>query len=333
MIPYFLTILPDFKGDFLHWSSRAQVTTAPRSFPLVPSTNHSPIFSTVLESCDTHWASQEHIPLASRPISPSLLRAFVADWWPLRRRVELRRISAGLVSRVLQCPHSACGGQQRAAAVSGSIRPPTCLPTVSDRGGRQQRGGEQREVTRRRGRTTEEAGKNTSFYHCSLRQKPCAVPLSPCLFLHLFPPPLSRLHLTLSFSPQNPIILLLLPHTHSLIPNLSFPLDQPFSIVLLVPLCYPPPPSSPLCLSLLNMPPLSITLLHTPDDCSTPYFLSFISSTFFFFPSPPPPVVFFVISHTSCFGHHNSAQHPCSLWCLLVITAAWFKCHYCHHHN
>lgn len=29
------------------------------------------------------------------------------------------------------------------------------------------------------------------------------------------------------------------------------------------------------------MPPLSITLLHTPDDCSTPYFRSFIFWTFF----------------------------------------------------
>lgn len=52
---------------------------------------------------------------------------------------------------------------------------------------------------------------------------------------------------------------------------------RPFSIVLPVPLCYPPPPSPPFCLSHQNMPPLSITLLHTPDDCRTPYFLSFIS--------------------------------------------------------
>lgn len=43
--------------------------------------------------------------------------------------------------------------------MSGSIRFPTYLPTVSDRGGRQQRGGEQREVAQRRRRTTEEAGK------------------------------------------------------------------------------------------------------------------------------------------------------------------------------
>ena len=44
-----------------------------------------------------------------------------------------------------------------------------------------------------------------------------------------------------------------------------------------------PPPSS-FCLSHLNMPPLSITLLHTPDDRSTPHFVSFVCSTFLFFP-------------------------------------------------
>ena len=65
----------------------------------------------------------------------------------------------------------------------------------------------------------------------------------------------------------------------SLLPSL---LALFFSIVLPVPLCYPPPPSSPFCLSRLNMPPLSITLLHTPDDCSTPYFLSFSLEPFFF---------------------------------------------------
>lgn len=69
-----------------------------------------------------------------------------------------------------------------------------------------------------------------------------------------------------------PLIPLLLPHTHSLILKLFFS-TSPLSIVLPVPLCYSPPPSS-FCLSHLNMPPLSITLLHTPDDCSTPYFFS-----------------------------------------------------------
>lgn len=52
-------------------------------------------------------------------------------------------------------------------------------------------------------------------------------------------PPAS--HFVLS---PKPLILLLLPHTRSLIPNLFFPLYQPFSIVLHVPLCYPPPPLS-----------------------------------------------------------------------------------------
>lgn len=77
-----------------------------------------------------------------------------------------------------------------------------------------------------------------------------------------------RLSYFVLLSPK-PLILLLLPHTHSLILNLFFS-TSPLSIVLPVPLCYSPPPSS-FCLSHLNMPPLSITPLHTPDDCSTPF--------------------------------------------------------------
>lgn len=112
-----------------------------------------------------------------------------------------------------------------------------------------------------------------------------------------------------------PLILLLLPHTRSLILNLFFPLYRPFSIVLHVPLCYPPPPFSPLCLSHLNMPPLTITLSHTQDDCSTPFSSPPSLQPFFFCFSP---VVFFVIIHTSPF---YSAHHVFSSWCSLSNLA------------
>lgn len=112
-----------------------------------------------------------------------------------------------------------------------------------------------------------------------------------------------------------PLILLLLPHTRSLILNLFFPLYQPFSIVLHVPLCYPPPPFSPLCLSHLNMPPLTITLSHTQDDCSTPYFLSFISSTFFFCFFPCCFLCYH--PHIPFFYLYISAQRVFSSRCLL----------------
>lgn len=111
--------------------------------------------------------------------------------------------------------------------MSGSIRFPTYLPTVSDRGGRQQRGGEQREVAQRRGRTTEEAGKIHLFIPALSVKSPVQF-LFLCLllscFLLLYP---ARLSLCPSLT-QTPIILLLLPHTRSLILNLFFPLYQPF---------------------------------------------------------------------------------------------------------
>lgn len=94
-------------------------------------------------------------PLPSYPISPSILQAIVPDWWATPAD------SWGLGwagQQNLQCPPSTCECQQRAGGVSSSIRVPTYLPTVSDREGRQQRGGEQRDVGHRRGRTTEEAG-------------------------------------------------------------------------------------------------------------------------------------------------------------------------------
>lgn len=170
--------------------------------------------------------------------------------------------------------------------MSGSIRFPTYLPTVSDRGGRQQRGGEQREVAQRRGRTTEEAGKIHLFIPALSVKSPVQF-LFLCLllscFLLLYPARLSlcpSLTQTSNPSPFTPHSFL---NPKSLLPSLP----ARFSIVLPVPLCYPPPPSSPFCLSHLNMPPLSITLLHTPDDCSTPYFLSFILNLFFSFFLPP----------------------------------------------
>lgn len=78
--------------------------------------------------------------------------------------------------------------------MSGSIRFPTYLPTVSDRGGRQQRGGEQREVAQRRGRTTEEAGKIHLFIPALSVKSPVQflfLCLLLCCFLLLYPARLS----------------------------------------------------------------------------------------------------------------------------------------------
>lgn len=101
----------------------------------------------------------------------------------------------------MQCPPSACECQQRAAPVSGSIRFPTYLPTVSDRGGRQQRGGEQREVAQRRGRTTEEAGKYIFLSLLSLSKSPVQF-LSLRLFSSSIPP--ASHFVLLSPKPPNP---------------------------------------------------------------------------------------------------------------------------------
>lgn len=103
---------------------------------------------------------------------------------------------------------------------------------------------------------------------------------------------LSRSHLSLCPNPPR-----FWPRTHSLIPNLSFPLNSPFSIVLPVPLCYPPPPSPPVCLSHLNMPPLSINPLTHPGWLQhTLFSLLYLSKLFcfsllhpLFAPHPLPP--------------------------------------------
>lgn len=202
--------------------------------------------------------------------------------------------------------------------MSGSIRFPTYLPTVSDRGGRQQRGGEQREVAQRKGRTTEEAGKIHLFIPALSVKSPVQFPLSARLsfsWFQLLPPSLPPClsHFVL-LSPK-PLIPLLLPHTHSLILKLFFS-TSPLSIVLPVPLCYSPPPSS-FCLSHLNMPPLSITPLHTPDDCSTPYvFFSIFFPAFFCFVFVAPFVVFAIIYASSFAPHHH----------LFVVPGLVFEC-------
>lgn len=100
---------------------------------------------------------------------------------------------------------------------------------------------------------------SSSFCVCFLLLYPTRLSLCPSLAQTRNPPP---------FTPHSFL------NPKPLLPSLPAFF---FSIVLPLPLCYPPPPSSPFCLSHLNMPPLSITLLHTPDDCSTPYFSSFIS--------------------------------------------------------
>lgn len=124
-----------------------------------------------------------------------------------------------------------------------------------------------------------------------------------------------------------PLIPLLLPHTHSLILKLFFS-TSPLSIVLPVPLCYSPPPSS-FCLSHLNMPPLSITPLHTPDDCSTPYFFSPSFSSIF--------LLCFCCS-VCCLCHHLrilfcATSPPLRrswprLWmrCCSIHWSAWLRC-------
>lgn len=131
-------------------------------------------------------------------------------------------------------------------------------------------------------------------------------------FSSSLPPCLSHFVL---LSPK-PLIPLLLPHTHSLILKLFFS-TSPLSIVLPVPLCYSPPPSS-FCLSHLNMPPLSITPLHTPDDCSTPYFFfSIFFPAFFFCFVFVAPFVVFAINYTSSFAPHHH---------LLVVPGLVFEC-------
>lgn len=69
--------------------------------------------------------------------------------------------------------------------MSSSIRVPTYLPTVSDREGRQWRGGEQRDVAHRRGRTTEEAGKIHLFIPAPSVKSPVQF-LILCLLLSCF---------------------------------------------------------------------------------------------------------------------------------------------------
>lgn len=172
-----------------------------------------------------------HIPWPLIPSSPSLLQAVVPDWWPIG---EGGLGWAG--QQNLQWPPSACECQQRAGGVSGSIRFATCLPTVSDRGGRQQRGGEQREVAQRRGRTTEEAGKIHLFI-------PALTVKSPVQFLFRSSPPLPhRLSLCplLTQTPNPPPFT---PHSFlnpkSLLPSLSA-LFQLFSVYLSVTHLLPP---------------------------------------------------------------------------------------------
>lgn len=84
------------------------------------------------------------------------------------------------------------------------------------------------------------------------------------------------------------ILLVFAPHSF-LNPESLFPSQLGlFSIVLPAPLCYPPPPSSPVCLSQLNMPPLSINPLPQPG---------WMEHTLFFLPlSFQAPLFFFVTS-------------------------------------
>lgn len=145
-----------------------------------------------------------------------------------------------------------------------------------------ERGGEQRDVAQRRGKTTEEAGKIHLFIPALFVESPVQL-LIPCVLLpcfHLLYPAHLSLCPTLGQTP-NPARFT--PHSFlnpkSVLPSLLalFNCSPHTSLT-----SYPPPPSSPLSLSHLNMPPLSITLLHTPDDWGPPYSLSFISWTFCF---------------------------------------------------
>lgn len=121
-------------------------------------------------------ASPSH-PFTSRPtFPPGLLRAAVADWWwPLRPRGEALSWAAP--------PAVASLGLWAAAESSRPLWPDKgSLPSHCVR---QEEGC--REEERAAGccppKEADNRGsrKNTSFYPCSLRQKPCTAPLSECL--------------------------------------------------------------------------------------------------------------------------------------------------------
>ena len=145
---------------------------------------------------------------------------------------------------------------------------------------------------------------------CSLLLHPACLSLCPPLTRTPNPPP---------FTPHSFL------NPKSLLPSLY----QPSSILLPVPLCSPPPPSPPLRLSLLNMPPLSITPLHTPWLQHTLFSLLPLFNLFQFL-----PLLFSLLSSTHpVFCRRTSARHLLFILPLAVHSAAWCKCHPGHHRN
>lgn len=175
---------------------------------------------------------------------------------------------------------------------------------MSDRGGRQQRGGEQREVAQRKGRTTEEAGKIHLFIPALSVKSPVQFPLFARLsfsWFQLLPPSLPfSLCPALTQTPNPP------PFTpHSFLNLKALLLYQPFIN------CSP-------CTSLLltsSLFFLSITSEHATSQHNpfthsrwlqhTLFFFSICFPAFFCFVFVAPFVVFAIIYASSFAPHHH----------------------------
>lgn len=176
------------------------------------------ILDSVSGMCYPSSIAEPH-PLPSHPISPSLLQAVVPDGWPLR---PIGEVSAGLVSRICS---------EHPPPVSVSREQPVCLARLgflpifplcqTEKEGSREgessgmlpigEGGQQR--------------KQEKYIFLSL------LPPSKALYSSSFCVSCSPVF-TSSIAPAShfvlllpkPLILLVLPHTHSLILNLFFPL-------------------------------------------------------------------------------------------------------------
>lgn len=150
------------------------------------------------------------------PLVPSrLLVSFCPSFLPSSSS------SAGPVGRNCSAHPPPESGSREQPVLSGSIRCPTYLPAVSDRGGRgRRRGRRQWEVAQRRRRTTEEAGRKKSVF--SSRPAPRSVSLAPPVSPSSAPP--TSHSVRLSPKPLIPPPSSRYPNSRSLIPNLSFPL-------------------------------------------------------------------------------------------------------------
>lgn len=175
--------------------------------------------------CHVSCPWSHHRP--SHPVYPSLLRAIVPYWW-LFWPDRWGGISAGLVSRICSAsplPVSVSREQPVCLARLGFL-PIFPLCQTDEEGSRE--GESSGKLPRGEGGQQRKQEKYIFLSLLSPSKASVQFPLSVSLILLLSAPPSipPASHFVL-LSPK-PLILLLLPHTHSLILNLSFSLYQPF---------------------------------------------------------------------------------------------------------